>query len=182
MFVRAYTYIRSNGDAGLRDDQRGRGAGRQLPARAAADAYDLPYDRICKHEVVFSGRRQKREHGVTTLDIAKAILDHGIHPPTIYFPLIVEEALMVEPTETESLETLDHFVEVMRGIAEAARTDPEAIKRAPLTTPVGRLDEAAAARRPDLRHTFGESAPIRARRRARRAGGRRLNPKGRRRA
>ncbi|HEX6473785.1 MAG TPA: hypothetical protein VF114_01700, partial [Candidatus Limnocylindria bacterium] len=119
------------------------------------DAYDLPYDRICKHEVVFSGRRQKRAHGVTTLDIAKAILDHGIHPPTIYFPLIVEEALMIEPTETESIETLDRFVEIMLGIAEAARTDPDALKRAPETTPVGRLDEATAARRPDLRHAFG---------------------------
>jgi glycine cleavage system protein P-like pyridoxal-binding family len=97
---------------------------------------------LSKHEVVFSGRRQKREHGVTTLDIAKAILDHGIHPPTIYFPLIVEEALMVEPTETESLETLDAFVDVMRDIAEQAIADPEALKRAPTTTPVGRLDEA----------------------------------------
>jgi glycine dehydrogenase subunit 2 len=122
------------------------------------DAYDLPYDRLSKHEVVFSGRRQKREHGVTTLDIAKAILDHGIHPPTIYFPLIVEEALMVEPTETESLETLDHFIGVMREIAERAGTDPESIKRAPTTTPVGRLDEAAAARRPDLRFRFGDAA------------------------
>jgi glycine dehydrogenase subunit 2 len=91
---------------------------------------------------------------VTTLDIAKAILDHGIHPPTIYFPLIVEEALMVEPTETESIETLDHFVGVMREIAERAVTDPDSIKRAPITTPVGRLDEAAAARRPDLRYVF----------------------------
>ena len=79
---------------------------------------------MSKHEVVFSGRRQKREHGVTTLDIAKAILDHGIHPPTIYFPLIVEEALMVEPTETESLETLDYFVGVMREIARARRNRP----------------------------------------------------------
>ena len=105
---------------------------------------------------MFSGRRQKREHGVTTLDIAKAILDHGIHPPTVYFPLIVEEALMVEPTETETLETLDHFVGVMREIAETAATDPEAIRRAPITTPVGRLDEATAARRPDLRHRFGD--------------------------
>ncbi len=159
MFIRAYTYIRSNGDAGLRavsDDAVL--AANYLRVRLA-DAYDLPYDRICKHEVVFSGRRQKREHGVTTLDIAKAILDHGIHPPTIYFPLIVEEALMIEPTETESIETLDRFAEVMLGIAEAARTDPETLKRAPLTTPVGRLDEATAARRPDLRHTFGESAP-----------------------
>ncbi len=120
------------------------------------DVYDLPYDRLSKHEVVFSGRRQKREHGVTTLDIAKAILDHGIHPPTVYFPLIVEEALMVEPTETETLETLDHFVGVMREIAATAASDPEAIKRAPVTTPVGRLDEATAARRPDLRYRFGD--------------------------
>ena len=159
MFIRAYTYIRSNGDAGLRavsDDAVL--AANYLRVRLAG-AYDLPYDRICKHEVVFSGRRQKREHGVTTLDIAKAILDHGIHPPTIYFPLIVEEALMIEPTETESIETLDRFAEVMLGIAEAARTDPDSLKRAPLTTPVGRLDEASAARRPDLRHTFGEGAP-----------------------
>jgi glycine dehydrogenase subunit 2 len=159
MFIRAYTYIRSNGDAGLRavsDDAVL--AANYLRVRLA-DAYDLPYDRICKHEVVFSGRRQKREHGVTTLDIAKAILDHGIHPPTIYFPLIVEEALMIEPTETESIETLDRFTEVMLEIAEAARTDPETLKLAPVTTPVGRLDEATAARRPDLRHTFGESVP-----------------------
>jgi glycine dehydrogenase subunit 2 len=154
MFVRAYTYIRSNGDAGLRavsDDAVL--AANYLRVRLA-DAYDLPYDRICKHEVVFSGRRQKRSHGVTTLDIAKAILDHGIHPPTIYFPLIVEEALMIEPTETESLETLDRFVEVMLDIAERAEHHPEELKEAPRTTPVGRLDEATAARRPDLRHDF----------------------------
>ena len=157
MFVRAYTYIRSNGDAGLRtisDDAVL--AANYLRVRLRA-SYDLPYDRISKHEVVFSGRRQKREHGVTTLDIAKAILDHGIHPPTIYFPLIVEEALMVEPTETESLETLDHFVDVMEKIAELAASDPAAVKAAPTTTPVGRLDEAAAARRPDLRHGFGDA-------------------------
>ena len=158
MFVRAYTYIRSNGDAGLRAVSDDAVLAANYLRVALRDVYDLPYDRISKHEVVFSGRRQKREHGVSTLDIAKAILDHGIHPPTIYFPLIVEEALMVEPTETESLETLDHFVDVMRDIAERAATDPESIKRAPTTTPVGRLDEAAAARRPDLRHTFGEEA------------------------
>jgi glycine dehydrogenase subunit 2 len=92
---------------------------------------------------------------VTTLDIAKAILDYGIHPPTIYFPLIVEEALMIEPTETESVETLDRFVEVMHEIADRAESDPASLKAAPTTTPVGRLDEAAAARRPDLRHRFG---------------------------
>ncbi len=107
MHVRAYTYIRSNGAAGLREISNDAVLAANYLRVRLADAYDLPYDRICKHEVVFSGRRQKREHGVTTLDIAKAILDHGIHPPTIYFPLIVEEALMIEPTETESLETLD---------------------------------------------------------------------------
>ncbi|CAN5216892.1 aminomethyl-transferring glycine dehydrogenase subunit GcvPB [soil metagenome] len=156
MFVRAYTYIRSNGDAGLRAISDDAVLAANYLRVQLHDTYDLPYDRLSKHEVVFSGRRQKREHGVTTLDIAKAILDHGIHPPTIYFPLIVEEALMVEPTETESLETLDHFVGVMREVAELAATDPAAVKRAPVTTPVGRLDEAAAARRPDLRHTFGD--------------------------
>ena len=157
MFVRAYTYIRSNGDAGLRTISDDAVLAANYLRVRLRDAYDLPYDRINKHEVVFSGRRQKREHGVTTLDIAKAILDHGIHPPTIYFPLIVEEALLIEPTETESLETLDRFVTVLEGIAGLAATDPAGLKRAPTTTPVGRLDEAAAARRPDLRHTFGEA-------------------------
>ena len=156
MFVRAYTYIRSNGDAGLRTISEDAVLAANYLRVRLHDAYDLPYDRLSKHEVVFSGRRQKRQNGVTTLDIAKAILDHGIHPPTIYFPLIVEEALMVEPTETESLETLDRFVDVMRQIADVAASDPERIKRAPVTTPVGRLDEAAAARRPDLRYTFAD--------------------------
>ena len=152
MHLRAYTYVRSNGGEGLRrisDDAVL--AANYLRVRLSDD-YDLPYDRICKHEVVFSGRRQKRRHGVTTLDIAKAILDHGMHPPTIYFPLIVEEALMIEPTETESLETLDRFVDVMRSIAARAAEDPGSLKEAPVSTPVGRLDEATAARRPDLRH------------------------------
>ena len=158
MFVRAYTYIRSNGDAGLRTISEDAVLAANYLRVKLHDVYDLPYDRLSKHEVVFSGRRQKREHGVTTLDIAKAILDHGIHPPTIYFPLIVEEALMVEPTETESLETLDHFVGVMREVAELAASDPDAVRRAPTTTPVGRLDEAAAARRPDLRHVFADDA------------------------
>jgi glycine dehydrogenase subunit 2 len=154
MFVRAYTYIRSNGGEGLREVSNDAVLAANYLRVRLADAFDLPYDRVCKHEVVFSGRRQKREHGVSTLDIAKAILDHRIHPPTIYFPLIVEEALMIEPTETESLETLDAFVEIMHGIAEQAETEPDALRQAPLTTPVGRLDEAAAARRPDLRHAF----------------------------
>jgi glycine dehydrogenase subunit 2 len=154
MFVRAYTYIRSNGGDGLREVSNDAVLAANYLRVRLADAFDLPYDRVCKHEVVFSGRRQKREHGISTLDIAKAILDHRIHPPTIYFPLIVEEALMIEPTETESLETLDAFVEIMHGIAEQAESEPDALRRAPVTTPVGRLDEAAAARRPDLRHAF----------------------------
>ena len=154
MFVRAYTYIRANGGDGLRQVSDDAVLAANYLRVRLTDAYELPYDRICKHEVVFSGRRQKREHGVTTLDIAKAILDEGIHPPTIYFPLIVDEALMIEPTETESLETLDRFVGVMHDIAARARSDPESIKRAPARTPVGRLDEATAARRPDLRHRF----------------------------
>jgi glycine dehydrogenase subunit 2 len=156
MFVRAYAYIRSNGGEGLRTISEDAVLAANYLRVALRDAYDVPYDRLSKHEVVFSGRRQKREHGVTTLDIAKAILDHGIHPPTVYFPLIVEEALMVEPTETESLETLDRFVKVMRDIAEQAVADPSGLKAAPITTPVGRLDEAAAARRPDLRYRFGD--------------------------
>jgi glycine dehydrogenase subunit 2 len=158
MFVRAYTYIRSNGDAGLRAVSNDAVLAANYLRVCLADAYDLPYDRICKHEVVFSGRRQKRDHGISTLDIAKAILDHGIHPPTIYFPLIVEEALMIEPTETESLETLDRFIEVMLGIADTAATSPDELRQAPRTTPVGRLDEASAARRPDLRHQFDATA------------------------
>jgi glycine dehydrogenase subunit 2 len=158
MFVRAYTYIRSNGGPGLREVSEDAVLAANYLRTRLADRYDLPYDRLCKHEVVFSGRRQKRENGVTTLDIAKAILDEGMHPPTVYFPLIVEEALMIEPTETESLETLDRFVAVMRSIADRAAREPEALHAAPVTTPVGRLDEATAARRPDLRHRF-DSAP-----------------------
>ena len=154
MHLRAYTYIRSNGGDGLRDVSDDAVLAANYLRVRLADAFDLPYDRVCKHEVVFSGRRQKREHGITTLDMAKAILDEGMHPPTIYFPLIVEEALMIEPTETESLETLDRFVEIMHDIAQRAITDPESIRQAPITTPVGRLDEAGAARRPDLRYRW----------------------------
>ena len=127
MHLRAYAYIRANGGDGLREVSDDAVLAANYLRVRLADAYDLPYDRICKHEVVFSGRRQKRQHGVTTLDMAKGILDHGIHPPTIYFPLIVEEALMIEPTETESLETLDRFVDVMHELARTAADDPAAL-------------------------------------------------------
>jgi glycine dehydrogenase subunit 2 len=157
MHVRAYAYIRANGDAGLRQVTDDAVLAANYLRVSLADAYDLPFDRICKHEVVFSARRQKREHGVSALDVAKAILDHGIHPPTIYFPLIVEEALMIEPTETETRETLDRFVTVMHEIADRVAADPDGVRAAPTTTPVGRLDEATAARQPDLRWPFPEA-------------------------
>ena len=108
-------------------------------------SYALKYDRYCKHEFVLSAVRQKKE-GVSAGDIAKALLDYGFHPPTVYFPLIVEEALMVEPTETESKATLDRFAEAMEEIACLAREDPAKVTGAPFSTPVGRLDEVRAVR------------------------------------
>jgi glycine dehydrogenase subunit 2 len=102
------------------------------------------------HEFVVSGARFRKTHGVRTLDIAKRLLDFGIHPPTVYFPLIVDEALMIEPTETESLETLDAFIDAMLAIAKEAEEDPELLHGAPYTTPVRRLDEAGAVKEPDL--------------------------------
>lgn len=113
--------------------------------------YDLPVDRYCMHECVLAAKTLKNEYGVKTLDIAKRLLDEGVHPPTIYFPLIVEEAIMIEPTETEDKETLDRFIESMVKIAQEAKENPEKVKSAPHTTVVGRLDEALAARKPNLR-------------------------------
>jgi glycine dehydrogenase subunit 2 len=115
------------------------------------DAYELAHDRTCMHEVVFSGNRQKAQTGVKTLDIAKRMIDYGYHPPTIYFPLVVEEAMMVEPTESETKETLDAFCDAMLQIAEEARAEPDLLREAPHTAPLRRLDEATAARKPRLR-------------------------------
>jgi len=112
--------------------------------------YPLPYDRTCMHEFVLSGRLPQAPD-IHTLDIAKRLMDFGFHPPTIYFPLIVPEALMIEPTETESKETLDAFVEAMLNIAEEAQENPDLLHRAPHTTPITRLDEVRAARQPVLR-------------------------------
>lgn len=151
VLVRAYTYIRMLGPDGLRRVSEDAVLAANYVMRRLRDAFEVPYDRACMHEFVASARRLKEETGVRALDVAKRLLDHGIHPPTIYFPLIVEEALMIEPTETESKETLDRFVEVMIAIAEEARRDPEKVRGAPWETPVGRLDEALAARKPDLR-------------------------------
>jgi len=113
--------------------------------------FELGYDRTCKHEFVLSGSKQKKESGVKTLDMAKRLLDYGYHAPTVYFPLIVEEAIMIEPTETESKETLDEFICAMKRIAREAEDNPENLRTAPHTTPVGRLDETLAARKPILR-------------------------------
>jgi glycine dehydrogenase subunit 2 len=149
--VRAYTYIRSMGPDGLKAVTEYAVLNANYMMRRLADYYDLPYDRHCKHEFVLSGRRQKKL-GVRTLDIAKRLLDFGYHPPTIYFPLNVEECIMIEPTETESKETLDYFIDTMIQIAKEAEENPEIVQEAPHTTVVGRLDETTAARKPILRY------------------------------
>jgi glycine dehydrogenase subunit 2 len=118
------------------------------------DAYELPYDRLCMHEFVLSARKLKREHGITALDVAKRLMDFGIHPPTIYFPLVVPEALMIEPTETEPKERLDDFVDAMLAIAREAAEDPEQLRAAPHHRPVGRLDEVRAAKAPLVKYGF----------------------------
>jgi glycine dehydrogenase subunit 2 len=153
VLVRAYAYVRALGGTGLREASEQAVLSANYLKERLKGTFDLPYDRTCMHEFVLSGARQKREHGVRTLDVAKRLLDHGFHPPTVYFPLLVEEALMIEPTETESLESLDAFADAMLAIAEEIAADPELVKGAPYTTPVRRLDEAKAAREPDLRWT-----------------------------
>jgi glycine dehydrogenase subunit 2 len=159
VFVRSYAYIRSLGAEGLREVSevavlnanyllarlRREGVLEYLPAA---------YERLCMHEFVLSGAPMKRELGIKTLDLAKRLLDHGVHPPTVYFPLIVDEALLIEPTETETRETLDRFAQIVAAILREAREDPEIARNAPYTTPVRRLDEAAAARRPIVRQAM----------------------------
>ena len=151
VLVRAYAYICAHGASGLGEvSDDAVLAANYLKARLA-DAFDIPYDRACKHEFVASASSIKQRTGVRTLDIAKRLIDFGFHPPTIYFPLIVDEGMLIEPTETESLETLDAFADALIAIAGEADTDPEIIKTAPHTAPVRRLDEATAARQPNLR-------------------------------
>jgi glycine dehydrogenase subunit 2 len=156
VFVRSYAYIRSLGAAGLKEASevavlnanyllaklREEGVLEYLPAA---------YDRLCMHEFVLSGAPMKRELEIRTLDLAKRLLDHGVHPPTVYFPLLVEEALLVEPTETETRETLDSFAATVAEVLREAKEDPEIARNAPYTAPVRRLDEAGAARNPVLR-------------------------------
>lgn len=154
VMVKAYAYIRALGGEGLREVSEDAVLSANYLLSGLQGYYYLPYDRLCLHECVFSGRWQK-ESGIHTLDIAKRLIDFGFHPPTIYFPLIVEEALMIEPTETESLETLEGFIAAMREIAREAKEEPDTLRAAPHKTPVGRLDEVTAARKPNLRWKGG---------------------------
>lgn len=147
--VRAYAYIMSMGSEGLRKVSETAVLNANYIMSKLKKYYNLPYDRTCMHEFVLSAQEQKK-HDVSALDIAKNLLDFGYHPPTIYFPLIVKEAMMIEPTETESKETLDEFIETMIRISEEAENNPERLKGAPYTTAVGRLDEVKAARTPVL--------------------------------
>ena len=151
VLVRAYAYIRAHGGTGLRQVSDDAVLAANYLKKRVGQAYDIPFDRACKHEFVASAAGIKRRTGVRTLDIAKRLIDHGYHPPTIYFPLTVEEGMLIEPTETESVETLDAFADALIAIAHEAETDPELVKTAPHTAPVGRLDEATAARHPNLR-------------------------------
>ncbi len=151
VLVRAYAYICAHGAAGLREVSDDAVLAANYVKARLVGSYDIPYDRACKHEFVASASSIKHRTGVRTLDIAKRLIDFGFHPPTIYFPLIVDEGMLIEPTETESLETLDAFIDALIAIAGEADTDPDIIKGAPHTAPVRRLDEAAAARQPNLR-------------------------------
>ncbi len=150
VLVRAYTYIRTLGDAGIKSISGNAVLNANYLLQALRDIYYLPYDRTCMHEVVFSADWQ-RTRGVSGLDVAKRLLDYGFHAPTMYFPLIVHEALMIEPTESENRDTLDAFINALRDINWESEEDPDLVHHAPHTTPVSRLDEAGAARHPNLR-------------------------------
>ncbi|NLV91412.1 MAG: aminomethyl-transferring glycine dehydrogenase subunit GcvPB [Firmicutes bacterium] len=151
--IRAYAYILSQGAEGLRRVSEVAVLNANYLLAKLKEDFALPYDRFCKHEFVLSGSRQAA-HGVRTLDLVKRLLDYGIHAPTVYFPLIVDEAMMIEPTETESKETLDHFIAVMKQIAREAQEDPNLLLEAPHSTLVRRLDETKAARQPDVRYQW----------------------------
>ena len=150
ILVRAYTYIRTMGAEGLKKASETAVLNANYIMNQLKDYYYLPYDRRCMHESVFSDKIQSK-YGITTLDIAKALIDYGFHPPTIYFPLIVKGAIMIEPTETESKDTMDRFIDAMKDIAVRAEKDPDSLKKSPLKPKVTRLNETKAAREPNLR-------------------------------
>ncbi len=151
VLIRAYTYVIVMGCNGLQEASEHAVLFANYLRVALKEDYLLPYDTICKHEFVISASEIKEKYGISAMDIAKGLLDEGIHPPTMYFPLIVPEALMIEPTETESLAELDHFIEVMKALAKKAADDPQSLHEAPINTPIGRVDEVLAARKPKVR-------------------------------
>ena len=147
VMVKAYTYILSLGRENIKMVGPLATLNANYIKESLKDVYELPIEGLCKHEFVFDGLKDKST-GVTTMDVAKRLLDYGYHAPTIYFPLLFHESLMIEPTENESKETLDAFISVMRRIAEEAKTDPEMVKAAPHNTPIGRVDDVLAAKHP----------------------------------
>jgi glycine dehydrogenase subunit 2 len=155
VFVRSYAFMRAYGP-GLREMSEVAVLNANYLLARLKDAYELPYDRLCMHEFVLSARGLKREHGVTALDVAKRLMDYDFHPPTVYFPLVVPEALMIEPTETETKETLDAFADAMLEIARDAAESPELLHEAPHSRPVRRLDEARAVKQLVVKYGFEE--------------------------
>jgi glycine dehydrogenase subunit 2 len=147
MLVRAYSYIKSWGN-NLRKVSENAILNANYLYSLLKNDFDIPFDRICAHEFVISSKRLGDK---SALDIAKRLMDYGFHPPTIYFPLIVKEALMIEPTETEGKETLDRFASALRSVAQELREEPDLVRRSPYSKPTGRLDEVGAARKPNLR-------------------------------
>jgi glycine dehydrogenase subunit 2 len=153
VFVRAYAFMRAYGP-GLREMSEVAVLNANYLLARLSDVYELPYERLCMHEFVLSARGLKREHGISALDVAKRLMDYGFHPPTIYFPLVVPEALMIEPTETEARETIDAFADAMHAIVREAEATPELVREAPHTRPVARLDEVRAVKQPVVRYLF----------------------------
>jgi glycine dehydrogenase subunit 2 len=151
MMVRAYAYIREMGPEGLKAATDFAVLSANYVKARLKDEFPAAFDTTCMHEVIVSDKKLQRETGIKTLDVAKRLIDYGHHPPTVYFPLVVAGAMMIEPTETESKETIDHFVEAMLAIAKEAHESPEVLHAAPSITRLGRLDEARAARKPTLR-------------------------------
>jgi glycine dehydrogenase subunit 2 len=158
ILVRAYAYIRAHGADGLREVSDDAVLAANYVKHRLEGTYEIPFERPCMHEFVASSSALKAATGVRTLDVAKRLIDKGFHPPTIYFPMTIDEGMLIEPTETESLETLDAFADAMVEIAREAHDDPELVKSAPHTAPVRRLDEATAARQPNLRWRVGSGS------------------------
>ena len=155
VLVRAYAYILMMGD-NLKEASENAVLNANYIKEKLKKYYDLPYDLPCMHEFVLSGERQKQNFGISTLNIAKRLMDGNTHPPTVYFPLIVHEAMMIEPTESENKEKLDEFIDIMIKIAQEAETNPEEVLSAPHSTPVRRVDETLAARHPDLKYNCSD--------------------------